>query len=39
MIISERIFELLREKGMTQREFSKLTGIAQSTIQRLTNLW
>ena len=32
MIIRERIFELLREKGMTQREFSKLTGIAQSTI-------
>ena len=32
MIISERIFELMKEKGMTQREFSKLTGIAQSTI-------
>ncbi len=32
MIISERIFELLKEKGITQKEFSELTGISQSTI-------
>ena len=32
MTISERIFELIREKGYTQKEFSKKTGIAESTI-------
>ena len=32
MIISERIFELLKIKGISQKEFSKLTGISQSTI-------
>ena len=32
MIISERIFELIQKRGMTQKEFSKRTGIAQSTI-------
>ncbi len=32
MIISERIFLYIHEKGMTQKEFSKLTGISQSTI-------
>ena len=32
MIISERIFKLMEEKGMTQLEFSAGTGIAQSTI-------
>jgi len=32
MIISERIFKLMEEKGMTQLEFSANTGIAQSTI-------
>ena len=32
MIISERIFELLHEKGMSQKEFSEKTGISQSTI-------
>lgn len=32
MIISERIFELLKEKGMSQKKFSDLTGISQSTI-------
>ena len=32
MIISERIFELLKQRGMTQKEFSEKTGIAQSTI-------
>lgn len=30
--ISERIFELLNEHGMTQKEFSEATGIPQSTI-------
>ena len=32
MIISERIFQILKEKEMTQKEFSNNTGIAQSTI-------
>jgi transcriptional regulator with XRE-family HTH domain len=32
MTISEKIFELLRERGMTQKEFSQATGIAQSSI-------
>ena len=32
MIISERIFELLKLKGISQKDFSKLTGISQSTI-------
>lgn len=32
MLVSERIFELLQEKGMSQKEFSDQTGISQSTI-------
>lgn len=32
MTISERIFLLLEEKGISQLEFSKGTGIAQSTV-------
>ncbi len=32
MIISERIFLLLEERGMTQKEFSEKTGIAQGAI-------
>lgn len=32
MTISERIFDLLKERGMTQKEFSERTGIKQSTI-------
>ena len=32
MIISERIFEILKERGMTQREFSIRTDISQSAI-------
>ncbi len=32
MIISERIFEILKEKGMSQKEFADKTGIAPSTI-------
>ena len=32
MVISERIFELIKEKGMTQKEFALATGIAESTI-------
>lgn len=32
MTISERIFELLKERGISQKEFSEKTGIAQSTI-------
>ena len=32
MTISERIFELLEKRGMSQKEFSEKTGIAQSSI-------
>lgn len=32
MTISERIFELLKQKNMSQKEFSELTNIGQSTI-------
>ena len=32
MNISDKIFELIREKGMTQKEFGMRTGIPQSTI-------
>lgn len=32
MIISERIYELMKEKGITQRYLAEKTGIAQSTI-------
>ena len=32
MLISERIFELIKERGMSQKEFSRKTGIPQSTI-------
>ncbi|MDO4961808.1 MAG: helix-turn-helix transcriptional regulator [Eubacteriales bacterium] len=32
MLISDRIFDLLREKGMTQKEFAERTGIAESSI-------
>ena len=32
MIISERVFYLLKEKNITQSEFSKRVGIANSTI-------
>lgn len=32
MIISERIFQILKEKKITQKSFSEQTGIAQSTI-------
>ena len=32
MIISERIFKILEERGMSQIEFSQATGISQSTI-------
>jgi transcriptional regulator with XRE-family HTH domain len=39
--ISEKIFELLAERGMTQREFAQRTGISQSAIsdwkQKKTN--
>lgn len=32
MTISERVFKILDDKGMTQLEFSAAAGIAQSTI-------
>lgn len=30
--VSDRVFELIKQRGMTQKEFSQLTGIAESTI-------
>ncbi len=32
MKINDRIFDLIKEKGITQKEFSARTGIPQSTI-------
>ena len=32
MTISDRIFEKLQEKGMTQKEFAAQTGIPESTV-------
>ena len=32
MTISDRIFELIQKRGMTQKEFSEATGISQSSI-------
>lgn len=32
MTVSERIFEIMRKRGMTQKEFSEETNIGQSTI-------
>ena len=32
MLISERIYKYLDEKGITQNEFAKRTGISQSTV-------
>lgn len=32
MTIGQRIFELMEQKGMTQKEFSERTNIGQSTI-------
>ena len=32
MSISERIFALMKEQGLSQKEFAKRTGIAESTI-------
>lgn len=32
MLISERIYEYLEKKGMSQLEFAKKTGISQSTV-------
>ena len=32
MLISERIYQYLEEKGMSQIEFVKRTGISQSTV-------
>ena len=32
MTISDRIFELLQKRGMSQKEFSEKTGISQSSI-------
>ena len=32
MTISQKVFEILKEKGMSQKDFSIATGIPQSTI-------
>ena len=32
MLISERIYSILKEKGISQIEFAKRTGISQSTV-------
>lgn len=32
MIISEKIFELIKARGMSQKDFALATGISQSTI-------
>lgn len=32
MSIGDRVFKLIKERGLTQKEFSKRTGIAESTI-------
>lgn len=32
MVISEKIFELIKARGMSQKEFALATGISQSTI-------
>ena len=32
MTVGQKIFELLKQKGMTQKEFSQRTGIATTTI-------
>lgn len=37
MIISERIFNILAEKKMSQKKFAELTGISQSTISDWKN--
>ena len=37
MTISERIFEILDKRGMSQKEFSEKTGIAQTEISKLEN--
>ena len=37
MIISERIFKMLGERGLTQKDFARQTGIAQSTISDWKN--
>jgi len=35
--MNNRIREILREKGMTQKELESITGIAQSEISRIIN--
>ena len=32
MTVGQRVFELLKQRGMTQKEFSEKTGIATTTI-------
>lgn len=37
MLIGERVLELIKEKGITQKAFSEQTGIPQSTISDWRN--
>lgn len=37
MLIGERVLELIKEKGITQKSFSEQTGIPQSTISDWKN--
>lgn len=37
MLIGERVLEIIREKGITQKAFSEQTGIPQSTISDWKN--
>lgn len=37
MIVSERIFDVMGRRGMSQKEFSQKTGIPQSTISDWKN--
>ena len=35
MLISDRIYNYMKERGITQLEFAKRTGISQSTVSRI----
>ena len=37
MLISERIYQYMEEKGISQKEFADRTGISQSTVSKGTN--
>ncbi len=37
MQINTKVFSILKERGISQKEFSKMTGIAESTICSVFN--